>query len=173
MPTPTPDEKPLLGPIDAGMVREWEQNFRRHVLGQHTRPPNQIPAIGSQDIAADAPSLVYTSGRDGVQRWLYTCHQRFLEWVGRQRLGTYVLDYRLTLDGLSVRIAMRAVQLFTARWRHQQRGTEYLSLGVALVQSGKPIFEGERLMVYVDPESGQLWARPESEFRDGRFTEVS
>lgn len=168
-----PEDKSLIPLLDAGLVRGWEQDMRRHLLGHQVRPPNQIPAVARQTVTEFGPDLLRGSAQQAPQRWLQTSHSRFLDWVRRQRIGTFVLDYRLVLEDMTLQLTMRAVQLFTARWRHQQRGTEYLSLGVAMLQSGRPVFEGERLMVYVDPVSGQLWARPESEFRDGRFTEVS
>lgn len=57
-------------------------------------------------------------------------------------------------------------------WRHKKRGTFYVHLGVAKLQTTNPIQEGEELVVYRD-EDGKLWARPQSEFNDGRFEHIS
>lgn len=58
------------------------------------------------------------------------------------------------------------------RWRHKARGTHYTALGVASLQAAEPVTEGCNLMVYRGDDD-QLWARPESEFRDGRFEQVT
>lgn len=52
--------------------------------------------------------------------------------------------------------------------KHKKRGSIYSVLGYAELQSGFPIEEGQRLVVYRG-EDGKLWARPEQEFHDGRF----
>ncbi|MFW6002276.1 MAG: hypothetical protein ACOCQD_02965 [archaeon] len=52
--------------------------------------------------------------------------------------------------------------------RHKKRGTNYLVIGEAEVQSSKPIKEGDKVVIYVD-NNGKKWARPSSEFYDGRF----
>lgn len=58
------------------------------------------------------------------------------------------------------------------RWRHKARGTHYTELGIAKLQTFAVIDEGVQLVVYRD-DDGQLWARPEAEFRDGRFEQVT
>lgn len=59
------------------------------------------------------------------------------------------------------------------RWRHKKRGTHYTELGTARLQLALPVVieEGAVLMIYRG-DDGVLWARPESEFRDGRFEQV-
>ena len=54
------------------------------------------------------------------------------------------------------------------RWRHKKRGTFYQELCRAELQAGRPLTEGDRLVVYVD-DDGKTWCRPEGEFEDGRF----
>ena len=54
------------------------------------------------------------------------------------------------------------------RVKHVKRGTEYTVLGQAEVQSGSPINESDILTVYQGTD-GKIWARPVSEFNDGRF----
>lgn len=161
---------PLLGLLDAGQVREHEQRLRRHVLGHENHAPNRVPAVANQETQIAVWDAVK---HDGLSRFVQSTHFRFVDWLTRQRFGTHVLDYRLRLDGTRLVMTMRAVQLLVGRWLHRERRTEYLSLGVASLQASRPLFEGEPLMVYVDVETGRLWARPEREFRDGRFTEVS
>jgi hypothetical protein len=56
-------------------------------------------------------------------------------------------------------------------WRHKKRGTVYTEVGTAVLQSAAPIGDSERLMIYRG-EDGQLWARPFSEFMDGRFERI-
>lgn len=58
-----------------------------------------------------------------------------------------------------------------SRWRHLDRKTTYWIVGVAIVQArpGPTLDEGIDLMIYRSFGSGRLWARPVSEFLDGRF----
>lgn len=56
-----------------------------------------------------------------------------------------------------------------ARWRHLKRGTTYTELRRDVeVHAGRPISEGDRLVVY-EGTDGKVWARPTAEFDDGRF----
>lgn len=57
------------------------------------------------------------------------------------------------------------------RWRHKERGTHYTEIGIASLQTVGQLTEGCNLMVYRG-DDGQLWARPEREFMDGRFEAV-
>jgi hypothetical protein len=60
------------------------------------------------------------------------------------------------------------------RWRHLKRGSEYVEIGRATLQSKtQDLMNGDRLVVYKgDHPDGQLWARGEDEFEDGRFVEI-
>jgi hypothetical protein len=59
------------------------------------------------------------------------------------------------------------------RWKHLKRGTEYVDIGEAEVQCSQPINEGDKLVVYLAEEDGKLWARPASEFFDGRYEQLN
>lgn len=55
------------------------------------------------------------------------------------------------------------------RVRHRKRGTCYsVVTRCALLQSAEPIGEAAVLVIYKG-DDGRFWARPESEFDDGRF----
>lgn len=58
--------------------------------------------------------------------------------------------------------------------RHVKRGTLYKLEGMATLQveAGPTLMDYDRLAVYRD-EQGNLWARPEGEFADGRFEPLS
>lgn len=58
------------------------------------------------------------------------------------------------------------------RYRHKKRGTHYTMLGTASLQAEVPPVEGCRLVVYRGDDD-MLWARPETEFMDGRFEQLS
>ena len=60
------------------------------------------------------------------------------------------------------------------RWRHKKRGTYYTALGTARLQLASPVVieEGAVLVIYRG-DDGVLWARPEAEFKDGRFEQVT
>lgn len=58
-----------------------------------------------------------------------------------------------------------------AVWTHVKRGTSYHIVGHAKVQASKPIVEDDELVVYRSiHDRAHCWARPVSEFYDGRFT---
>lgn len=52
--------------------------------------------------------------------------------------------------------------------RHVGRGTVYTVVGEATLQTTIELYDYEPLVIYRG-EDGQLWARPTSEFNDGRF----
>lgn len=58
-------------------------------------------------------------------------------------------------------------------YRHEKRGTDYQIVGIAKLQNGggHPLFDDAPLVVYRG-DDGQLWARHEKEFTDGRFKEI-
>lgn len=56
------------------------------------------------------------------------------------------------------------------RYEHTKRGTRYAVLDpAARFQTSHPIGDNERVVVYRDIVSGELWVRPAAEFFDGRF----
>ena len=57
--------------------------------------------------------------------------------------------------------------------RHKKRGSTYRVIGTALLQPAEPVGEPCAMVVYRDIDKGHLWIRPESEFDDGRFEEVT
>ena len=56
--------------------------------------------------------------------------------------------------------------------RHKKRGTTYEVIGEADLQTERPISDYEVLTVYKGPD-GRLWARPSTEFEDGRFEDAA
>lgn len=59
------------------------------------------------------------------------------------------------------------------RYRHVKRGSSYTLLGRAELQSSTALSEGTVLAIYADRDCERLWARPVSEFFDGRFVDES
>jgi hypothetical protein len=57
------------------------------------------------------------------------------------------------------------MQLF----RHRKRGSVYTMVGSAKLQTDTPLSDMAEVIIYRHVETGQLWARPPSEFYDGRF----
>lgn len=53
-------------------------------------------------------------------------------------------------------------------WLHRKRQTVYREVGTAILQTGRPLTDGAKLVLYTSPD-GSWYVRPESEFRDGRF----
>lgn len=52
------------------------------------------------------------------------------------------------------------------RWRHVKRRTTYTEICRAELQGGRPIVEGEHVVIYLG-EDGKYWARQEDEFEAG------
>ena len=79
-------------------------------------------------------------------------------------------------DNVSNALFLAATELETLRaaaaWQpthqHVRRGSEYQALGKAVLQTGSYLGDETNLMIYRDKD-GSLWARPVSEFGDGRF----
>ena len=150
--------------IPAIRTEEQVSDHRRHQLHR------QNSGAFQQEMQIPARNL--DPAHQGMQRWLQTGQHRMLSWLTAQRLDACVLDVEvLPSDPTIVSVMWRAVHLSVRRWRHHTRGTVYLSLGVAELQSAAPIPEGTALMVYVGHD-GKLWARPHDEFLDGRFQET-
>lgn len=55
------------------------------------------------------------------------------------------------------------------RWRHKKRGSTYTEVGRGQLQTDQPIHDMEPMVIYRSEHDGSLWARPVSEFEDGRF----
>jgi hypothetical protein len=56
--------------------------------------------------------------------------------------------------------------------RHKKRGTHYQHIGTALIQSDVPLSDLDVVEIYAGRE-GDLWARRQSEFYDGRFGRIA
>lgn len=54
------------------------------------------------------------------------------------------------------------------RVRHVKRGSAYIVLGEAQIQTDTPLKDYDSVVVYQSYD-GKLWVRPVSEFTDGRF----
>jgi hypothetical protein len=57
--------------------------------------------------------------------------------------------------------------------RHKKRGSTYTPVCFAMLQAGRPVAEGERVVVYMGDADRRMWARPEREFFDGRFEPIA
>ena len=91
--------------------------------------------------------------------------------------GEWTAAHEAALDADPAVVLMREVLRLRGepveRVRHRKRGSTYAVVGTAGLQSSSgAIGEGEHLVVYRG-EDGDLWARPEREFRDGRFETIA
>lgn len=60
---------------------------------------------------------------------------------------------------------------FSPTHQHKKRGSAYEFLGTARIQSDEPLSDMAAVEVYIG-RNGDLWARRQSEFHDGRFTVI-
>lgn len=62
-------------------------------------------------------------------------------------------------------------KLHIYRVEHKKRGSKYGVLGRATLQcdAKTQLVDYDKLIIYQDEKTGELWARPEDEFHDGRY----
>jgi hypothetical protein len=89
--------------------------------------------------------------------------------VEQKRPDVFILRMR----ALAAAIAEREETQDKQRWRHKQRGTTYAVEGIAMLQTAEPLSDYTQLIVYRCERTGDLWARSVSEFRDGRFEQIT
>lgn len=92
--------------------------------------------------------------------------------LGLWETYTDVADEILSALSTPVEGEPEVVKTFRPTHRHRKRGTLYEVLGDAVLQSASDVRDDHPLIVYRG-EDGQLWARPPTEFNDGRFEELS
>lgn len=91
--------------------------------------------------------------------------KNFDEVIGRTLARKMAKDKVWMLEGYVLRNSLMKQTAF-----HKKRGSTYVvEENWAELQTAAPIPEGTMLAVYRDIETGKLYARPETEFRDGRF----
>lgn len=73
-------------------------------------------------------------------------------------------------DGLRAALAHQAEQQGEL-WCHVRSGGVYERLGTGLIQSEEPLRDMEAVVIYRGAD-GNLWARREDEFNDGRFVPI-
>lgn len=57
------------------------------------------------------------------------------------------------------------------KFKHIKRGSTYDYVGEAKVQTGEPLHDYDKVVIYRSDADGSLWVRPVSEFEE-RFEEV-
>lgn len=57
------------------------------------------------------------------------------------------------------------------RWRHKKRGSTYVEIGRGKMQvaADSSLLDEEPIVIYRSEQDGSLWARPVTDFEDGRF----
>lgn len=122
------------------------------------------------DLLQEAQNLAYTAdvlGRrlEQVRRTVFHVYDHLKTHGLDSDTATMAAELEMLLAGLALPSA-------GLRWRHVKTGAEYDQVFVAEVQaSTSPVREGQRMVVYRGAD-GQLWAREEFEFHDGRFAAV-
>lgn len=77
----------------------------------------------------------------------------------------------------AMKAAKRAIAAITGaeakpRFRHIKRGTTYVLVGPARIQTDEPWADTSYVTVYRCEQTGALWARRTAEFTDGRFERI-
>jgi hypothetical protein len=130
-------------------------------------PAEGICLTDQANSATDTPSLIL--GKTGL-RLDDGCSQKgdgFLEVMGD--------GFTISLAPNSASSLWKFIASFlpeTRQVRHLKRGSEYDVMNESVsVQCTEAIREGDILCFYVE-ENGKGWARPQTEFNDGRFTNI-
>lgn len=61
--------------------------------------------------------------------------------------------------------------MFRPTHRHKKRGTVYIHMGSARIQTSTPLKDMDEVEIYI-AEDGSIWARKKDEFYDGRFERI-
>lgn len=81
---------------------------------------------------------------------------------------------RLTAENERLRnmtLTARFAQVFAGSHRHLKSGGLYDHIGTGRIQSDEPLTDMDAVEIYIGV-GGDLWARRQSEFHDGRFSEL-
>ena len=73
------------------------------------------------------------------------------------------------VGGAAAEAAVDAILALFDRATHLKRLSEYIVLGHARIQTNSPLNDYDNVVVYQSAADGNIWARPQSEFFDGRF----
>ncbi len=94
--------------------------------------------------------------------------------LSEARLAALPADPAVTLadEVERLRKLLAAETAFRRRVRHVKRGSTYLVVGLGKLQTSTPISEGALVAFYRSEVDGEFWARPLSEFEDGRFVDI-
>lgn len=79
-------------------------------------------------------------------------------------------EMNIELETLDEMIAQREL---LGRYQHKKTNQSYALLGFGMIQTKTPLTDNAEVAIYESEKTGHLWARPVTEFSDGRFLEIS
>lgn len=131
---------------------------RMRVLANVHIAPGNVMDVANAAIIAAAPAL-----RDTVAVLADLANAQAQE-IGRLRAENERLRNMAQLALFS--------QVFVGSHRHLKSGGLYDHIGTGRIQSEMPLADMDEVEIYIGVE-GDLWARRQAEFHDGRFAELN
>jgi hypothetical protein len=158
--------------VDAADAIETLTRERDELQAQllHTTEWNTQWLLGHKERLAEATARAERAQDSGKQDALMDC-----QYIAGVKAGWNAAQSNNSNEALAQLIKSRKGRLtaLTAPaadvWRHKARGTTYTIVGAAELQCAAPIPEKTQVTIYRDCKDGALWARPTTEFFDGRF----
>lgn len=159
-PTPEPLREAAQAVLDCWDSRNWKAaptaDYMRRLRAALAAAPQPAPAPAADEREAMIRAMHMTADSCPLDRSLFDTIADALLADGYRKADP---------------LADERARGFSPTHQHKKRGTAYELIGAACIQSDEPLEDMAVVEVYVGSD-GDLWARRQSEFHDGRFEAI-